>query len=82
MTLSTPSQPCKNVAVNPKNPTFMAMLEQYCGRPRGAGTPMEALRVTKHCEGTPRNESLARFTSLYRSASAREQGGKSLGLGC
>ena len=52
-------------------PTFMAILEQYCGRPRGAGTPMEALRVTKHCEGTPRKESLARFTSLYSSASAR-----------
>lgn len=50
--------------------TFMAMLAQYWGRPRAWGTPMEALRATKHWEGTPRKESLALFTSLYSSAPA------------
>ena len=54
-----------NPCTYPKqSPTFMARLAQYWGRPRGWGTPMEALRVTKHCEGMPRWLSLARFTSL------------------
>ena len=44
---------------------------RYWPRPRVSAVPMLALRVTKHWEGTPMWESLARLTSLYRSVPAR-----------
>ena len=48
---------------------------QYCWRPpRLGGTPTAALAGWKHCEGTPRKESVARFTSLYSSVEEPAQG--------
>ena len=50
--------------------TGQTRLARYWARPRVSLVPMLALRVTKHCEGTPMWESLARLTSLYRSVPA------------
>lgn len=52
----------------------LTRLPRYWRRPRISLVPMLALCVTKHWEGTPMWESLARLTSLYRSVPARHQG--------
>ena len=49
----------------------LTRLPRYWRRPHVSAVPMLALRVTKHWEGTPMWESLARLTFLYRSVPAQ-----------
>lgn len=51
--------------------TALTRLPRYWARPRVSAVPMLAARVTKHWDGTPMWESLARLTSVYRFVPAR-----------